>query len=77
MTIYSPKMYIIRKLLSTANPDTNLESENIGTFMEKTVIPFPIRAITLAKISTGNRPILSAKAPNICVPTTDPTKNID
>lgn len=70
-------MYIIRKLLSTAKPDMNRDSEKTGTFVEKTVTPLPIRAITLAKIKTGNRPILSAKAPNIWVPTTEPTKNID
>lgn len=51
--------------------------ENIGTFVEKTVIPLPIRAITFEKISTGRRPMESAIVPNIVVPTTEPTKNID
>lgn len=72
-----PKMYIIKKLLSTANPDTKREIEKIGTVDEKTVIPLPINAITLAKIKTGKRPMRSAIAPKNCVPTTEPTKNID
>lgn len=65
------------KLLSTANPDMNRDIEKIGTFVEKSVIPFPIKAIMLEKISTGRRPIESANEPNTCVPTTEPTKNID
>lgn len=70
-------MYIIKKLLSTARPDMKRDNEKIGTFVENTVIPLPNRAITLEKISTGSRPNESAIAPNICVPKTDPTKNID
>lgn len=70
-------MYIIKKLLSTAKPDMKRDKEKIGTFVVRTVIPLPMRAITLAKISTGSRPIESAIAPNICVPKTEPTKNID
>lgn len=73
----SPKMYIIKKLLSTANPDMNREIEKIGTLVENRVIPLPMRAIILEKISTGRRPIESANEPNTCVPTTEPTKNID
>lgn len=72
-----PKMYIIRKLLSTAKPEMKRDSENMGTFVVNTVIPLPISAIILANIKTGSRPIESAIAPNICVPNTDPTKNID
>lgn len=72
-----PKMYIIKKLLSTAKPDIKRDIEKIGTFVVKTVIPLPTNAITLAKISTGSRPIESANWPNICVPKTEPTKNID
>lgn len=72
-----PKMYIIKKLLSTASPDINRDIENIGTLLEKTVIPFPNKAIIFEKISTGRRPIVSANEPKICVPTTEPTKNID
>lgn len=72
-----PKIYIIKKLLSTARPDMKRDIENIGTFMEKTVMPFPNKAIIFEKISTGSRPIESAIEPKICVPTTEPTKNID
>lgn len=72
-----PKIYIIKKLLSTASPDIKREIENIGTFAEKTVIPLPNKAIILAKISTGRRPTESAIEPKICVPKTEPTKNID
>lgn len=70
-------MYIMRKLLSTARPDMKRDNENIGKLVEKTVTPFPMSAITLANINTGNRPKLSAKVPKICVPTTEPTKNMD
>lgn len=70
-------MYIIKKLLSTARPDMKRDNEKIGTFVVKTVIPLPISAITFEKISTGRRPIESAIPPNICVPKTEPTKNID
>lgn len=70
-------MYIIKKLLSTAKPDMKRDNEKIGTFVVRTVIPLPISAITLAKISTGRRPSESANEPNICVPKTEPTKNID
>lgn len=70
-------MYIIRKLLSTANPDIKREMEKIGTFVENTVIPLPNNAIIFANISTGKRPMLSASVPKTCVPTTEPTKNID
>lgn len=73
----SPKIYIIKKLLSTARPEMNRDIENIGTFVAKTVIPLPNNAMIFAKMSTGSRPIESAIAPNICVPKTDPTKNID
>lgn len=72
-----PKIYIIKKLLSTAKPDIKRDKENIGTVVENTVAPFPINPITFANTNTGNRPMLSAKAPNSCVPNTDPTKNID
>lgn len=65
------------KLLSTARPDTKRDSEKIGTLVEKTVTPLPIRPMTLAKMSTGKRPMLSARPPKICVPKTDPTKNMD
>lgn len=64
-------------MLSTAKPDMKRDNEKIGTFVVKMVIPLPTSAITLAKISTGRRPIESAIAPNICVPKTEPTKNID
>lgn len=72
-----PRIYIIKKLLSTASPDIKRDIENTGTFMENAVMPFPNKAIILEKISTGSRPIESAIVPNICVPTTEPTKNID
>lgn len=67
----------MRKLLSTASPDTKREMEKIGTFDENTVIPLPISAITFENIKTGKRPLRSAIAPKNCVPTTEPTKNID
>lgn len=75
--LISPKIYIIKKLLSTARPDIKREIENIGTLIEKTVMPLPNSAIIFAKISTGRRPTESASEPNICVPKTEPTKNID
>lgn len=56
-------MYIMRKLLSTASPDTKREIEKIGTFDENTVIPLPISAITFENIKTGKRPLRSAIAP--------------
>lgn len=70
-------MYIIKKLVSTARPDTKRVKQNVGTVLVNMVAPLPSSAIILAKIRTGRRPTLSAMAPNVCVPTTEPMKNID
>lgn len=75
--VYSPRMYIMKKLQSTAKPDIKRVKENIGTVVENTVATFPINPITFENTNTGNRPMLSAKPPNSCVPNTEPTKNID
>lgn len=70
-------MYISTKLLSVAIPAMKRQSENRSTPVAKIVKVFPKKDIRYTITRIGKRPTLSAKMPNINVPTTEPTKNMD
>lgn len=70
-------MYIITKLVSVANPATNLLHIKKISLLEKTVAKFPTAPKIFEATRQCNLPILSAKTPKIKLPNTDPIKNTD
>lgn len=71
-----PKMYIIAKQLSNANPKRNRHKANCQKLLANAVSIPAKKAIILAPTRAGIRPCRSAIRPNIKQPTMAPTKKI-
>lgn len=72
-----PKMYIIVKQLSNANPTKKRHNVNVQNCVVNAVITPATKPNKLHPHSDGIRPNLSAIQPNSSPPTMAPQKNID
>lgn len=57
--VYIPNIYIITKLLSVANPDTNRHIANAGTLAANIVAVLPTNAVRFDRIKIGSLPGIS------------------
>lgn len=74
---YWPKIYIIVKQLSNANPTIKRHTENIQKFVENAVAIPPTKPNKFDMTNEGIRPYRSAIQPNNKPPTIAPQKKID
>jgi len=77
LSVSSPIIYIMKKLVSVASPASRRLAANSGRWYVNEVAMLPKNARALANTTTGKRPMWSAMMPSPRDPSTDPMKKRD